>query len=143
MYFRLDNRVLWAMYLGSDNGVLWAMFFGFDNRDILGYFGFRYLVKTYHHSSQHPRGGVEFTLQYRGSKWNPVNRLKQSADPTRPNPPLTHTEIVTSDGGGNITLLMRKVGGRYNAHMNLNGLEISKLDDGKGFVFMGREIFFG
>ena len=77
----------------------------------------KYEMKTYHHSTK-PRGGiVDFTLQYDG---NPINKLKQSAKGNRPNPPLIHKEVVTSNWAGIISFVMKGVSGGTN--MDLNGM---------------------
>ena len=80
----------------------------------------KYEIETYHHSTSYARGGVDFTLQYDG---NPINNLKQSGDGVNPNPPLTHTEVVTSNGDGKISFVMEGVC-CGSAHMDLNGLEL-------------------
>merc|ERR1712159_768851 len=88
----------------------------------------KYEIKTYHHSAGFPRGGVDFPLQYDG---NLLNTLKESADGNNPNPPLMHTEIVTANSDGRISLVMKSIlseGGVPDAHMDLNGMEIRKLD---------------
>ena len=79
-----------------------------------------YEMKTYHHSTSYPRGGVDFTLQYDG---NPINKLKQSANGNNPSPPLIHTEVVRSDSEGKISFVMKGVSGG-GAHMDLNGMEL-------------------
>ena len=79
-----------------------------------------YEMKTYHHSSSHPGGGSGFTLQYDGNR---INNLKQHANGNSPNPPLTHTEVVTSNGAGKVSFVMKRVSGG-GAHMDLNGLEL-------------------
>jgi len=117
-----------------------------------------YSIKTYHHSTSYARGGVSFSLQYEG---NQKIKLKQSGNGKNPDPPLTHTEMVQSSRDGVVRLAMEKedgIGGVQDAHMDLNGMEISyigstdnlKLDFGtpgvnvqEGFLKLGRPDDYG
>ena len=87
----------------------------------------RYNMRTYHHSTQFPRGGAGFTLQYNGG---PPQLLKQSSNGPDPDPPLIHNEVVSADDQGEIRFDMlrsKNDGARTDAHMDLNGLEIHHL----------------
>jgi len=85
----------------------------------------RYEIKTYHHSTSYPRGGISFYLKYDGNVWI---KLKQSANGQNPDPPLMHSEIVLSSTDGIVRLVMNSEKGtggiQINAHMDLNGMEI-------------------
>jgi len=84
-----------------------------------------YEIKTYHHSTSYPRGGVSFSLQYEG---NDKNLLKQSGYGQNPDPPLIHSEFVQSSTDGIVRLVMNSVEGvggvNIHAHLDLNGMEI-------------------
>jgi len=81
-----------------------------------------YEIKTYHHSTQ-ADCSTAFTMQYDG---NQVNNLKQSSLGQNPNPPLIHTEVVTTNSHGEISFVMKRLANDSHplCHMDLNGMEI-------------------
>ena len=87
-----------------------------------------YKIKTYHHDTW-DRGG-RFTLQYNKNK---IVTLKESTSGQNPDPPLIHTEIITSSHDGKIVLDMKCLVPHGGAFLcDLNGMEI--LQPGNQFV---------
>ena len=118
--FSYLSNLLRSSFLRGSHGSMTVGISGLASLEI-------YEIKTYHHSTNYPRGGVVFTLKYVG---NPLNTLKQSDNGINPNPPLIHTEYVTANYDGEISLVMEGVatnGVSGNAHMDLNGMEIRKI----------------
>jgi len=116
-YYGGISNLLRSSFLRNTPGVITVRIAGLKPFSV-------YSMKTYHHSTSCPRGGVRFSMQYEG---NPKIALKQSAFGTNPDPPLTHTEMVRSNREGVVRLVMESVGGiggDQSAHMDLNGMEI-------------------
>jgi hypothetical protein len=90
--------------------------------------GLKYLVKTWHHDTIHTRGGAKFTAEWKGKDLLAAKTLKQSNRPQDPAPALSYQAEVIADDSGTITLTMTRLpeGSAADAHMNLNGLEITQ-----------------
>jgi len=143
-YSGLSN-LLRSSFLRDSRGEMRVAIFGLKPQAM-------YSIKTYHHDTSYPLGGVTFSLQYDG---HVKVLLKQSANGKNPDPPLIYTDIVRSNRYGIVRLMMDSGEGggnvRGDAHMNLNGMEIAhvgkdnvKLDFGapgvnvqKGFQKVG------
>jgi len=117
-YSGLSN-LLRSSFLRESRGVMRVEIFGLKPQAM-------YLIKTYHHDSSFPRGGVTFSIQFEG---NSKVLLKQSSNGENPNLVSTYTDAVRSNRYGIVRLVMNSEEGggnvRGDAPLNLNGMEIA------------------
>jgi len=117
-YSGLSN-LLRSSFLRESRGVMRVEIFGLKPQAM-------YLIKTYHHDSSFPRGGVTFSIQFEGSR---KMLLRQDASGTKPGLVATYADTVRSNRYGIVSLVMNSHEGggniRGDAHMNLNGMEIT------------------
>jgi len=119
-YSGLSN-LLRSSFLRESPGVIRVEIFGLKPQAM-------YLIKTYHHESSFPRGGVTFSVQPEGNR---KVLLQQSSSGTKPNLVPTYWESVRSNRYGIVRLVMNSEEGggnvRSDAPLNLNGMEITYL----------------
>ena len=89
-----------------------------------------YRIKTTHHSTAYDGGRL--SLEYQGLESIAPVTLQESKNGEKPNPPLTHEQILKSGKDGLITLQFKNLGSSATNHANLNALEIEEIPDKTG-----------
>jgi len=119
-YSGLSN-LLRSSFLRESRGVIRVEIFGLKPQEM-------YHIKTYHHDSTLPRGGVTFSVQPEGNR---KVLLQQASSGTQPNVVAVYSDAVRSNRYGIVRLVMNSAEGggniRGDAPLNLNGMEIAHL----------------